>query len=133
MNSVRYVLYVLCLMLIPGCGGNRNLSYFPTTESEKAFTALEQDLEVTVQKFSSQDAYDYFGTDLPALGYIPLHLHVYNKSKDMYVLRAGDIELPLVSCRRIAELLYYNTGSFALWTSIPAAVFFWQALGVIIP
>jgi hypothetical protein len=133
MNYWKYGLCAITIILVPSCGGPRNMSFFPSTETEKAFLEMTQDLEISVQKFSSQDAKDYFGADLPALGYVPLHLHVYNKSDDMYVLRAGDIELPLVSCRRIAELLYYNTSSFATWTSIPAALFYWPALSVIIP
>jgi hypothetical protein len=130
-----FVVYVLLvsILCLSGCIYHQNLSVFPRTSKTKACKQENDSLVITVQKFDSADSVDYFGVDFPVYGFIPLHVHIHNPGNDYQVVRSGDISLGIAPVKQIAELMYYNTQRFVSWTTTPALLFFWQALGVTIP
>lgn len=129
--KLRYVA-IIVLCFLPACAGKR-LQHFPRAGTTKVCAQEKEGLKFYLSKFSSSESRSYFGTDLNSYGYLPLHLRVHNASGAIYVLKASEVELPIVSPKKIMDLLYHDTWSFLLWTTIPSVIFAWPTLGITLP
>jgi hypothetical protein len=126
------LMWMILLVMLPGCLGRR-LQYFPRMDTNKIFHQQKEGLNVTIGKFDASASRSYFGTDLTYYGYVPLHLHVSNSSNSPYILKTGEVELPLAPSKKVMDLLYHDVRSFTLWTTIPAVIFAWPLLAVTVP
>ena len=132
--STTTLFYQLTIVIIflPACVGQR-LHHFPRIETTKIVAQEKEGLKVTLSRFNSAESSAYFGTDLNYYGYLPLHIRIHNASNSIYIMKATEIELSLVSPKKIAELLYHDTRSFFIWTTIPSVIFAWPLLGITLP
>lgn len=122
---------VVLLMILAGCGP-RNTRYFPRLKDSAALVAEKNNITVSVHMLSRIDCDDYFGIDVIAEGYTPLVLTVKNHGADSYILRPSYFALPRVSGKEISRLMHYDTYQRVAWLTIPALIYFWQAIPLLI-
>jgi hypothetical protein len=132
MNTTSYILSSIVIVLLPACRGQR-LRQFPRLEGTKIFSQEKEGLKVCVGRFNAAESQAYFGTDLTYYGYVPLQLHILNTSNSVYTLKSNEVELSIVSPKKIMELLYHDTYKFFAWTTTPAVVFAWPLLSITLP
>ena len=124
---------IMCfvLILLVGCGP-QNTRYFPHLNRDKTISAGKNDVIVSVHMLSHQDCDNYFGIDVIRQGYRPLMLTIENRSSDTYVLRPSYFVLPRVSGKEISRLMHYDTYRRMAWLTIPALIYFWEAIPLLI-
>lgn len=131
MIAKKNIVLLLSLVLVAGCR-QKNVKLFPSLKQAKTYQETRDNLSVTVKEFSHKETIDYFGVDLQSHGYQPLQVVMRNMSNNTFIIRPSYITVPLVSGKRIAQWMHYDTYSYVMWSSLPALFFWWPAVPCII-
>lgn len=83
---------------------------------------------LAVQKFNSDKSINVFGTDILACGYQPIQITVRNLSNETVYLSPTNINLNLVSPKKVAKRCHWKTGELVCTGGVAAAIFYWPAL-----
>src|SRR5262245_25310910 len=126
--SIKGLFSTMSLLFLSGCIYDPMpiiLEEFPETKETKCFLRESEDIFLTAYAMDSKESKKYFSSDLPSKGYIPIHLHIENKSPDSYVIRPNFIGLKLVQIPKISKSLHYNTFNFTAPSCYISFLFFW--------
>lgn len=133
--SWNVVLALGSMLVLAGCGP-RDTRFFPNFKKEKVDQAEAavpaKKMTVQVQIMSRTECDDYFGIDVIAQGYRPLLVTFENKGNDSYMVRPSYVGLERVSGKEVARLMHYDTYSRVLCLSIPALIYCWPVIPILI-
>lgn len=123
---------VACLLLLLAGCGPRDTRYFPKLKTASAVPVKKNQVTITTHPLSHEECEEYFGVDVISNGYFPFVMTIENNGPDAYVIRPSYFELPRVSGKKVSRLMHYDTYQRVVWMTIPALIFWWQAIPVLI-
>ncbi len=124
---------IFSIILLASCSKKpTNLKHCPALSSDRTVQHVRDNLIFSYEVLLSHQSKEYFGVDLPASDYYPVHLSFVNTSAYCYTIRPSYINTSLASPQKISKLLHYNTSLYVLTASWPALLFFWQLIPVVI-
>lgn len=129
----KSILHIFIIILLSGCGTQKQyLKRLPKINKAIAYKAKQSNISIYAKQMSENEAIDYFRTNLYSYGYTPVHLRIENNSDSTYILRPGDIDQDITSVKKISKCLHRNTALFFSCAFIPAFLFYWQLIPVVL-
>lgn len=137
--NIYLSIFLYCtLFLLPGCEHQKERDYlkrFPRIEYGCDYSGFQNNISLKVHLFSKQDSKDYFGTNnfgfndkVISQGFLPIHINISNDSNCAYTLRPSYLDLLVQPSNRVAKVLHADTYNYVTWLTLPALMFYWQAI-----
>lgn len=126
---------LLIILILNSCINKRFDSYKETLKRQKVlesdtsgnFVQTNSGVTLTVKSLNGQESETLFDVNLIKKGYIPIYLHINNKTNQTLYLRKSYIDLNLCSSEEIAKQMHYNTSLYGWSLGLPAFWFYWPA------
>lgn len=139
---MRHMLIFGLLILLVGCNHQKDRDYlkrFPRIEYGCDYSGSQNNLNLKIRVFNADDSKQYFGSNnfgfsdkIISQGYLPIHIHISNESNCRYTLRPSYLDLTVQPSNRIAKILHVDTYNYVMLCTVPAILFYWQALPIFI-
>ncbi len=141
--NVNIHIFLSCaLFLLPACEHQKGRDYlkrFPRIEYGCDYSGLQDGVSLKVHLFSKQDSKDYFGSTnfgfsdkVISEGFLPIHINISNDSNSAYTLRPSYLDLLVQPSNRVAKVLHSDTYNYVTWLTLPALMFYWQAIPMLV-
>lgn len=123
-----YLSLILALSFLPGCWWSRSSRVGrPHVANEKIVGTRELECSVVLL-----EPKEYPGYIAGLEGYAVLHIQLFNRGNATYRFIPSYCTLPRESAFNIAPLVHYDTSSRVTWLSLPALLYLWEAIPLVV-
>lgn len=92
------------------------------------FSQEKKNILIALKKFTPYECEDVFNVNVVKYGYQPLQITISNFSNELVYLSPTNIDLKLVSPKKVAKSCHWKTSELTTGAGILSFYFFWPAL-----